>query len=226
MFVPPLDAGYSTVDINGHRGVYNSAWIGAQLTLLVCAFLGLAGFYLVKSAIDRDRRTGVGQLLAATPLSRVGYTLSKALSNLAVLASMVGVVVVCSAVLQWVRGENAHIDLVALALPHVLITLPFLALVAAMAVLFEALPVFRGGIGNVAWFFLWTFGIAATSGGRNADESYGDPMGLGSVLPGMVNAARHAFPAETITGQAVSVGIQIGGNHGQPLVLFAYAGID
>jgi len=226
VFVPPLDAGYTTVDIHGHRGTYNSAWVGAQLTLLVNAFLGLAGFYLVKSAIDRDRRSGVGQLLAATPLSRVGYTLSKALSNLAVLASMVAVVVVCSAVLQWVRGEDTRIDPVALALPHVLITLPFLALVAALAVLFEALPLLRGGIGNVAWFFLWSMGAAVSTGGRRPDASYGDPMGLGSVLPGMITAARQAFPAENITGERVSMGIQIGHNQGRPLVPFPYEGID
>jgi hypothetical protein len=226
VFVPTPGAGYSTVDIHGHRGAYNSAWIGAQLTLLVNAFLGLAGFYLVKSAIDRDRRTRVGQLLAATPLSRVGYTLAKALSNLAVLASMVGVVVVCSVALQWVRGEDARIDMVALALPHVLITLPFLALVAAMAVLFEALPVLRGGIGNVAWFFVWSFGLAAISGVRRAHESFGDPMGMGTVVPGMVSAARRAFPAENITGEHLSIGIQIGGNQGRPLVPFAYDGID
>ena len=225
IFVPPLDAGYTTVSIHGHRGAYNSAWVGAQLTLLVNAFLGITGFYLVKSAIDRDRRGGVGQLLAATPLSRVGYTVSKALSNLAVLASMVAVVVACSGVLQWVRGENTRIDPVALALPHLLITLPFLALVAAVAVLFEALPVLRGGIGNVAWFFLWSFGLALTIGARRPDASYGDPMGTGSVLPGMIAAARAAFPSENITGERVAMGFQIGGKHGQPLVLFPYEGI-
>jgi hypothetical protein len=226
MFVPPLDAGYTTVDIHGHRGTYGSAWIGAQLTLLVNAFLGLAGFYLVKSAIDRDRRSGVGQLLAATPLSRAGYTLSKTLSNLAVLASMVAVVVVCSAALQWARGEDARIDLVALALPHVLITLPFLTLVAAVAVLFEVLPVLRGGLGNVAWFFMWSLGGVAGAAGHRSDAPYNDPMGIGSILPGMVAATRAAFPAERITGQQVSIGFQIGGNQGHPLVPFAYGGID
>ncbi len=226
IFVPPLDSGYTTVNIHGHRGTYSSAWIGAQLTLLLNAFLGLVGFYLVKSAVDRDRRSGVGELLAATPLSRVDYTLSKALSNLAVLASMVAVVVVCSAALQWVRGEDTRIDPVGLALPHLLITLPFLALVAALAVLFEVLPVLRGGIGNVVWFFLWTMGGVMGTGGRRTVVTNGDPMGIGSILPGMIAAAREAFPGEDITGQRVAMGIQIGGNGGRPLVPFAYEGID
>ncbi len=226
-FVPPLDAGYTTVSIHGHRGTYNSAWVGAQVTLLVNVFLGLAGFYLVKSAVDRDRRSGVGELLAATPLSRVGYTLAKALSNLAVLASMVAVVIVCSAVLQWVRREDARIDLAGLVVPHLLITLPFLALVAALAVFFEVLPLLRGGIGNVAWFILWSIGgVLGSDAARRPDEAYGDPMGIGSIIPGMIAATREAFPTEHITGQRVSMGFQIGGNEGRPLVPFAYEGID
>jgi hypothetical protein len=226
IFVPPVDATYTTVSIHGHRGAYNSAWIGAQLTLLVNAFLGLVGFFLVRSAVDRDRRSGVGELLAATPMSRVSYTLSKALSNLAVLTSMVAVVIVCSAALQWVRGEDARIDPVGLALPHLLITLPFLALVSAMAVLFEVLPLLRGGIGNVAWLFLWSVGGIMGSEGGRPGATAADPMGIGSVLPGMIAATREAFPGESITGQQVSIGIQIGGNGGHPLVPFTYDGID
>jgi len=227
VFIPPLDAGYSTVTIHGHRGAYNSAWVGAQVALLVNAFLGLAGFYLVKGVVDRDRRTGVGELLASTTLSRVGYTLAKALSNLAVLASMVAVVIVCSALLQWVRAEDARIDPVALVLPHLLITLPFLALVAALAVLFEVLPLLRGGIGNIAWFFLWSFGgVMGATGTRSPDAPHNDPMGMGAIMPGMIAATRRAFPGEAITGERVSMGIQIGGNEGRPLVPFAYEGID
>ena len=226
IFVPPLDSGYTTVSIHGHRGTYNSAWVGAQLTLLVNAFLGLVGFFLVKSAVDRDRQSRVGELLAASPMSKVSYTLSKTLSNLAVLASMVAVVVVCSAVLQWVRGEDLRIDPAALALPHLVITLPFLALVAALAVLFEVLPLLRGGLGNIAWFFLWSFGGVMGSMGNRPGATHADPMGIGSVIAGMVTAARKAFPGEDITGERVSMGIQIGGNQGRPLVPFAYQGID
>jgi len=226
IFVPPLDATYTTVNIHGHRGTYNSAWIGAQLTLLVNAFLGLVGFFLVKSAVDRDRQSRVGELLAATPMSRVSYTLSKALSNLAVLASMVAVVVVCSAVLQWVRGEDPRIDPVGLALPHLLITLPSLALVAALAVLFEVLPLLSGGLGNIAWFILWSVGGVMGSEGGRSSATHADPMGIGSIIPGMIAATRKAFPGEDITGQRVAIGLQIGGNEGRPLVPFVYEGID
>ena len=73
----------------GYRGVYNSAWIGA-LTAICCAtFISLAGFYVVKNSVQRDTETRVGQILAATPMRKSFYTLAKAISNFAVLTSMV-----------------------------------------------------------------------------------------------------------------------------------------
>ncbi len=137
------------------RGVDNSAWIATTMALVVNTFLSLAGFYVVKNAVDRDRQTGVGQILATTRLSKPLYTLGKALSNLAVLGGMIAVLFVASIVVQLAAGEDRRIDLVQLLLPFLLLALPMLALVAAMAVLFETLPGLRGGFGNVVWFFSW-----------------------------------------------------------------------
>jgi hypothetical protein len=62
----------------GHaRGVFNSAWVGALLSVVASAFISLAGFYFVKNTIQRDRETRVGQILAATPLSKFIYVLGK-----------------------------------------------------------------------------------------------------------------------------------------------------
>lgn len=79
-----------------YRGVYNSAWIGMVVALLATFWLGLIGFYLVKNTVERDMRTGVGQVLATTPLNRVQYTLGKTLSNFAFLTSMVVVMIVAA----------------------------------------------------------------------------------------------------------------------------------
>lgn len=227
VFIPPLDSNYTTVDIQGHRGVYGSAWLGVQLSMLVNSFFGLIGFYLVKSAVDRDRRSGVGQLLAASPLSRVGYTLSKWLSNFLVLSSMLAVVAVCTALLQVVRGEDTAVNPVALLMPLVLLVLPFFSVVAALAVLFEVLPLARGGLGNIAYFFLWAFaGIMQSFQNRTRLEPFNDAMGVGLITPGIVQAAARAFPAEKITGEHMSLGINIGGAGDGPVVRFPYDGME
>jgi ABC-type transport system involved in multi-copper enzyme maturation permease subunit len=226
VFIPAAGANYSTVNIDGHRGFYNSHWLGVQLAMLVNTFFGLIGFYLVKNAVDRDRRTGVGELLAASPLSRFDYTLSKWLSNFFVLASMLTVVAVCTALLQLVRGEDRAIDPIALLTPLVLIVLPFFALVAAVAVLFEVLPIARGGLGNVAYFFLWTFGGIAGAIGGSRLVARNDPMGIGVITPQLIAATSRAFPSESITGKRTSLGIHIGGTGAEPIVPFHFHGME
>ncbi|HKH49875.1 MAG TPA: ABC transporter permease [Thermoanaerobaculia bacterium] len=171
------------------RGVDNSAWIATTMALVVNTFLSLAGFYVVKNAVDRDRQTGVGQILATTRMSKPLYTLGKALSNLAVLGSMVAVLFVASIVVQLLAGEDRRIDLVQLLLPFLLLALPMLAVVAAMAVLFETLPGLRGGFGNVVWFFVWAamMPLAIEVGGLF------DVIGLNLVNRNLEVAAAAAF---------------------------------
>jgi hypothetical protein len=72
-----------------------------------------------------------------------------------VLASMAGVLAVTALAMQLARGESRAVGPGALLLPYVLFTLPVLALTAAAAVLAETVPVLRGGLGNIAWFFVW-----------------------------------------------------------------------
>jgi hypothetical protein len=184
--------GRITLHLGDYRGVYTSAWIGALVAVVTTCFVSLAGFYIVKNAIDRDRQTGVGQILAATPLSRVSYALGKFLSNLAVLSSMVVVLAIAAVAMQFFAAEDSHLDTIALLAPFLLIALPSMALTAAFAVLFETLPLLRGGLGNVAWFFFWAIlgiGLPELSGNHRLD-----PMGLMTVADSMIEGARANIP--------------------------------
>ena len=62
--------------VNDSRGVFNSAWIGGLMALVSTTFLSLAGFYMVKNTIERDRSTRVGEILASTPMSKTMYAVS------------------------------------------------------------------------------------------------------------------------------------------------------
>ncbi|MEW5871433.1 MAG: hypothetical protein AB1894_19325 [Chloroflexota bacterium] len=155
-FIPAMDAPvYAHLVLGGYRPVYNSAWIGTAVTLLMGEFFLLFGFYLVKNAIEHDRRSGVGEIIATTPISKATYLLGKWLSNLAVLGSMIAAMTLAALLLQLLRGEDLHIRVWALASPLLLVLLPSLALVAALAVLFESINWLRGGLGNVVYFFAY-----------------------------------------------------------------------
>jgi hypothetical protein len=198
------------------RGTFNSAWIATVMALVVNSFLSLAGFYIVKNAVDRDRQTGVGQILATTRLSKPLYTLGKALSNLAVLGAMLAVLFVAAIVIQLVAGEDRRVDLLQIALPFLLLALPMMAVVAAAAVLFETIPGLRGGFGNVVWFFAWSslISLGTQVGGLL------DPVGINLVNSSLERAAAAAFgPAKR--------GFTLGGiGHDEPIQVMRWEGLD
>jgi len=157
-----VQSGNLGIQLDGRRGTMNSAWLGAVMTLMATIFLTLFGFYIVKNAIARDERTGVGQILAATPVSRVEYIFGKALSNFAVLAFILVLLGAAAPGLQLLAGEDTRLDFGALLLPIGLVAAPVMAVVAALAVLFESIPALRGGLGNLLYFFLFNGFFIAT----------------------------------------------------------------
>lgn len=155
LFIPEInDIQIAGLQLGGYRAVYNSAWIGTMTTLLMGEFFLLFSFYLLKGSVERDRLTGVGQILAATPLTKIAYTFGKWLSNIAVAATMTLAIIAASALLQLLRAEDTHINLWALASPFLIVLFPALTVIAATAVLFDCIPLLRGGIGNVLFFFI------------------------------------------------------------------------
>jgi len=145
--------GNLSLELGQYRGEFNSAWVGAMMSLIATFFLGWFGFYVVKGSVARDRETGVGQIMATTPLTRPLYLIGKWLSNFAVLMAMIAVLALAGIVIQLLQGENTQIQLFAFLSPFFLIVLPLMALVAAVAVLFEAIPFLQGGFGNIVYFF-------------------------------------------------------------------------
>jgi hypothetical protein len=155
LFIPALHSlQIAGLELGGYRAVYNSAWIGSMVTLLMGEFFILFAFYLLKGSVDLDRHTGVGQILASTPMSRATYTLGKWLSNIAVIGAMTGMIIAAAAVLQLIRGEDLSLNLWTLSAPFLFVLLPALAVIAATAVLFDSLNLLRGGLGNILFFFV------------------------------------------------------------------------
>jgi hypothetical protein len=182
-----------------HVGVINSAWVGATMTITVTFFIGLFGFYLVKGSINRDYETGVGQIMATTPISRPIYILGKWLSNFAVLSGMVFLLFVVGIGMNLYLGVEGF-DLWTLGAPLLLIALPCMALVAAFAILFEAIHWLRGGLGNIVYIFLFlTLLIVSTTGtaGISTGGTYNswiDFAGLQLISSSIGQAANTAFP--------------------------------
>jgi hypothetical protein len=68
---------------------------------------------------------------------------------------MAAILFVVAIVMQLVRGESASVNAGQIAAPFALVVGPAIAMTAAIALLFEMIPWLRGGLGNIAYFFLW-----------------------------------------------------------------------
>src|SRR5262249_3667050 len=136
------------------------------------------------------------------------YLFAKLASNFAVLSSMVAVLVVSAAVMQLVRGEDTHIALIPLVSPFLTVTLPVMALVAALAVGFEAVPWLRGGLGNVVYFIFWmaSLSLSATRPGRATDI-----LGSKVIITQMQEACVRAFPDYRIGEMAMGFNVKSNG---------------
>jgi hypothetical protein len=201
LFLPPTNAQTLMVALGPWRGIYNSAWAGVTFGLLATLVLPLFAFYVVKNSIRRDRQTRVGQIIATTPVSRPLYLLGKWLSNVAMLSILLLVLSVMALVMQLWRGEVAAVQPIPLLAPLWLMGLPVLALVAAVVLLFEAIPFLAGGVGNLIYFFGWLLflnnvalpGLFRTQVGWITPGA--DVLGVSRPLAALQTAAAQIDPA-------------------------------
>jgi len=175
--------------LGDYRGVYNTAWLSALMTPMTTTFLSLVGFYVVRNSVDRDHQTGVGRILAATPMTRFFYTAAKVVSTFAVLSAMVLMLMGAAIVMQFTKGVGS-VHLGPLITPFLLVALPTMAVVAAMAILFETTPVLRSGAGNVIYVFVWTAILSAPIQTRLPDMT-----GIGVFMNSMEQTVRAIDPA-------------------------------
>lgn len=192
--------GKVTMRLGDYAGVVNAPWAGALFAATLSCLVSLVGFWIVKGSVQRDRDTRVGEILAATPLTKAQYTLGKLVSNFAVLASIVAVMAAAAPILVLLKGEK--LDLVPLLAPFVLIALPVMAVVAALAVLFETVPALSGGFGNVLWFFAWGLMISFP---MIQGWPWADTTGLFVLQKSMGAAALAAHP-DYVSGFSLSIG--------------------
>ncbi|MDT0266078.1 ABC transporter permease [Streptomyces sp. DSM 44915] len=168
--VPSTDSRWVIMQLGEYRGLYNSHYVGMATALAGTLWLTFGGFYVARNGVARDESSGVGQLLAATPLSRWRYLASKFLSNVLLLGSMAVVLAGTAVVMQLARAEDRSLEPVPLLLPFLVLTLPMVVVTAAAAVLFETTPVLRTGLGNGIWFFVW---LALVLGGQSPSAPLG-----------------------------------------------------
>jgi hypothetical protein len=204
-------SGFFELRLGSYRGLLNAAWIGTLMALTLSFFLSLIGFYVVRGNVQQDRQTGVGQILAATPLSKLAYVFGKFASNASVLLVVVFVLALAALAMLLIHDEDKSLNLYQLWMPFLVFSVPVVLLVAAIAVFFDCTPFLRGSPGNVVYFFLWFFIVTPIGG---------DVLAFNTIEQGMAVALQSQ-------GAAYGGGIVLGAGVGAAeMQTFLWAGFD
>jgi hypothetical protein len=231
LFIPAASAPYTTVRLGAYRGLYNSAWIGSQVTLMSIVILSLVGFYFVKGSISREMRLKTQELVASSPINDLSYLGGKALSNFLVLLSMIAVLVITSGILQIARGEDRSLHLLILLAPYLIVMAPVMITLAAIAVLFDSVKVLRGGIGNVVFFIIWVAAVSTIAINQHTDSTNNltpmfDLFGIRYVWGEMMNGCAAAASDYQPWQGVHSLGFNFGFGGGAPhLKTFVFNGV-
>ena len=199
---------------------YRAPYVGIATAILAAIFVLLVAFYLVAGSVRRDAETGVGAILAATPLGKGEYLAGKLVANAAYLG-LIGTLILAVGIGKLLAFGEGPLEPARFLVPWLFVTVPGALFVAAMAVLFDATPRLRGRAGPVIWFFASLFLLIALPEllRRGPDGSHRpsfDPTGL-ATLNGLVESS---LPPGA---HRVSMGLLISD---KPLVRVPWAGIE
>jgi len=136
----------------GYTGRPTAAWFGGFVAVVATTLLVLGGFSLVRGPLTRDRAEGVAPLVATSPVGNATYLAGRWLGYVVVLAAVTVALALATVAGFALRGTGPFVlwDLVA---PFALITLPTMALVAAVAVCFEAVAPLARTLGTAVYVF-------------------------------------------------------------------------
>ena len=194
------------LNLGEYQAVYNAAYVGGFMSYVTSLFLSLFGFYIVKNAIERDRETRVGQILAACSMRKTDYCLGKFLSNFCVLGVMVAILAAAGVGMYFLHGDKSGFHPFPLLATFVVFTVPTIGFTAAMAVFFESAPLLRSGLGNIIYFFVWTglLSLAAVTILTGHDHPFLDFMGAFSLWHSMAAALTQQFSGAVANSFALS----------------------
>ena len=211
-FVPPPTASYTTLNVVGYKGIYNSAWVGHVSAMMTTIMLSLYGFFLINGGIKKDVDTGIGQIIATTPISNFGYLLSKFLSNFLVLLTISALTFAISIVMFFVRTSGSPFIITDFVLPFVFFAFPAFFTVSALSIVAEVFLGQKLILQYIIFFFLFGALMATIAGHKNsAATTFIDTFGVNTMTNSVRDKVNTQFHEHI---EAVSLGFTFSKKHG------------
>lgn len=167
------------IAIGGHLPVLTSPVLGVWLGIVVSTLLLPIGYIYLRSNTNRRQPWQVEEVTAA---SRIGIMFGRFAGDAAVLLAMLAALNVAG----WFLGlllVSGSLNLWQISYALWLVAAPALIGVAAIRVLFDALPWLRRGLGDLCYVILWIASIAMPASVDGLPSSFATNM---ADFPGFV----------------------------------------
>lgn len=178
----------AVIAVHGMAPVLTSAVLGVSLgVVLSTLLLGIAFIYLRSNAT----RVQPWQVEEVTTGSRVAIALGRFGADIVVLAGVLAAMNLAGWLIAWLVLPGHHVNYGHISLTLWLIAWPPLMGVAALRVLFDSLPVTRGPLGEIAFFWLWMTAIVSPVAMASKNVSFLTNLG---DFTGFVQPLMYALP--------------------------------
>lgn len=161
------------ISVNDHAPVMTSAMLGVTLGIVITTLLLPVAFIYLRSNATRRQPWQVEEVTAG---SRVAIALGRFAADCAILGAVLAAMTLAGWFIAWLVTPVASINLVEITLGLWLIAAPSLMGVAAIRILFDALPATRGPLGEVLYFVIWMASIITPLAGAERNASFAGNM--------------------------------------------------
>jgi hypothetical protein len=158
MIVDPK-TGASLMAIEQTRVLYTSSALAMGSASLLSFLMALIGFFLVRGRMVEDIRSGIGCVIAATPVGNGLFLFSRWLGGVTYMFALIMVAMCSIMVLHALRGDGPIQVLVYLQ-TYLLVLGPMIVFAVSAAILFDSVPFLMGKAGDLVYFIAWMFQIA------------------------------------------------------------------
>lgn len=205
LLIAPVGARYMISDesgqgiviaINDQLPVLTSAMLGVWLGIVVTTLLLPAGYIYLRANTNRRQPWQVEEVTAAP---RVVMLLGRFLADAAVLLGTLGTLTLAGWFLGWLMVPGPY-SLWQIAYPLWLIAAPPLIALAALRILFDAVPWLRGALGDLAYFFVWMTSLVLPILAADLPSSFATNL---LDYPGFVRPLKGG---ETVGANAIQIG--------------------
>lgn len=189
--IPRADGGGMVIAIGRQLPVMTSPFLGISLGIVVTTLLLPIGWMYLRSNTNRRQPWQVEEVTAA---SRVAIALGRFGADAAVLLGMLAALTVAGWVLGWIIQPVGGLNILEISFGLWLIAAPALMGLAALRILFDALPFTRGGFGDFLYFVTWMGSLIAPIAGQGREPGFAANM---FDFAGFVRPLQYGAPGGT-----------------------------